>query len=658
MTAVFQTLCEALPVVTVLLALPALWQSPRLPAARVHALLLTCALLALAAPLSLHLLPKWRILPALTVVRPTPAVLPVPAASVAGPAHSPRAIHPLPAAAAIPFSPASYRPWFRGIAAVWLAGMLLGLGAMIRQVQARRRLIARSLVLEGNAAHTPERLRRWLGIRRAVQVRLHPGYDSPVTWGVLRPVILLPMESRHWPDSQRRIVLTHELGHIRRHDALGGWILQALLIVYWFHPLAWRLVRRTVIFRELACDDLVIRAGLDPGQYATCLGAALLRAQSPDSLPATMAAFAQPHPALQRIRNILDTGRERSALGFDGVVRASAPATLLAIGLSSLGFKISSEVQPVTARWIAPTPARPAFSVWKEVVAPVIAKVTAPEELMTRSPTAGQEPAAPAEIIAEPEPACPASPAPRPAFVASEPLPEDAKEPTDPPAAIHPPASPLRRLSPPRRVAAWNSTRRLSPVNPATGPDAGTISAGTLPARNGSKAPASSGAATVLTTGPVASPATEPVVTVSYGVTSRDAPGTATGVVRGVEPATTTATADLTRQEASFSYATASALTASATASPTPSSGELCLIDSPMGEHLALTYSAPSGSGSGGVKISHDGVTWFSAPSLLIEVGRIAQDDGTDQITVALRDPVDYSPYRYLQPPVGKRAKE
>ncbi|MDB6076697.1 MAG: antirepressor regulating drug resistance protein [Akkermansiaceae bacterium] len=649
MTAVFQTICEALPVVTVLLALPALWRNPRLSAARVHVLLLTCALLALAAPLSLKVLPKWRILPAMpgtsTAVipaSPSPAVQGRKAAllSRSHPA-------PLPALPAARPAPESYRPWFRGIAMVWLAGTLLGLVALTRQAYARRRLMAGSRAPDGNGAETADRLRRWLGIRREVQVRVHPDYESPVTWGVLRPVILLPGDSRHWPESQRRIVLTHELGHIQRHDALSGWILQALLIVYWFHPLAWRLARRAVTYRELACDDLVIRAGLDPDQYATCLGAALLRAQAPAALPATMAAFAQPHPALQRMRNILDAGRERSALGLDGLVRASAPATLTAVALSSLGFKISSEIQPVTARWIAPAHSEPAFSVWKEVVAPVIAQITAPDTPRLQAPAIVQDPI-PTEPIAE----APVFPAPvaktaYPPFIAGSPLPSAQEAyPEAPPAVPATPAAP-RRLSPLRQVAAWNSLRKVPSKNPATGDSPGTVISGPAPAAGGGKAPASPNSSPLLVSQTPPPPATEPAV----GITPRDP---VSYPVKTTEPAG--AAGELTQQEATAAYSVTGV--SSTEAAMIPSSGDLFLIDSPLGGHLALTYLAASGSSTAGVRISPDDVSWFSAPSLLVEVCRTPLGDGVDEITVALRDPVDYSPFHFLRAPAATKSKE
>src|SRR5438874_2514668 len=81
----------------------------------------------------------------------------------------------------------------------------------------------------------------------------------PVTWGIFRPVILLPAGASDWPEVRRRIVLCHELAHIARAD----WVLQIFAEVargfYWFHPFAWMAARRLRQESECACDDLVLQ---------------------------------------------------------------------------------------------------------------------------------------------------------------------------------------------------------------------------------------------------------------------------------------------------------------------------------------------------------------------------------------------------------------
>src|SRR5262245_22175989 len=90
----------------------------------------------------------------------------------------------------------------------------------------------------------------WLRTRRAhpmtipaesgrVQVLDAGPGAMPMTWGVLRPVILLPTEAALWPAERLRAVLLHELGHVARHDWLTLAMAELAVGLYWFHPLAW-----------------------------------------------------------------------------------------------------------------------------------------------------------------------------------------------------------------------------------------------------------------------------------------------------------------------------------------------------------------------------------------------------------------------------------
>ena len=93
----------------------------------------------------------------------------------------------------------------------------------------------------------------------------------PLTWGILHPVIVLPVNAAGWTEGRRRVVLSHELAHIARHD----WILQICAefarALYWFHPLAWLAAARLRQEGERASDDAVLRSGIAPDTYASQL---------------------------------------------------------------------------------------------------------------------------------------------------------------------------------------------------------------------------------------------------------------------------------------------------------------------------------------------------------------------------------------------------
>ncbi|MBC8424604.1 M56 family metallopeptidase [bacterium] len=91
---------------------------------------------------------------------------------------------------------------------------------------------------------------------------------APMTWGVWRPVIVLPRDCIDWSREQRHEVLLHEIAHVRRRDCLTQWLANLACVIYWCHPLMWWASRRMLTERERACDDQVIQGGAKPADYA------------------------------------------------------------------------------------------------------------------------------------------------------------------------------------------------------------------------------------------------------------------------------------------------------------------------------------------------------------------------------------------------------
>lgn len=356
MSGLFQILCEALPLATAVMVV-ALCLSRRrhLPATRSHQVVMVACLLCLLSPLLVGLMPKWQVLPA------------IPAALGNG-------LPALPGPASPPSAPA-YPLWFRALGGLWAVGLAAGLVDLGRQLLQFRTLWREAAPAPRELEGLLARLARRRGITRPIRLRIHPTLESACTWGVRRPIILIPRGEAALLPGELRMVLDHELAHIERLDAASGWLLQIFATCYWFHPCARRLTRQAELLKERACDDLVIIAGQHPAAYAARLGSTALRGTRTRHLPRFACTFARRHPLLARLDAILDQQQARSRPSPEETFRAVTPLTILAVLLASLGFKAASEAQPQSPAWIASAPDRPVPSLWSDVIEPVAAVV-------------------------------------------------------------------------------------------------------------------------------------------------------------------------------------------------------------------------------------------------------------------------------------------
>ena len=96
-------------------------------------------------------------------------------------------------------------------------------------------------------------------IRRYLSVRQSDRVNTPLTYGILHPVILLPRQT-DWTDTLKlQYVLSHEYVHIRRLDAVTKLLIALTLCLHWFNPLVWVMYFLFNRDLELACDEKVIR---------------------------------------------------------------------------------------------------------------------------------------------------------------------------------------------------------------------------------------------------------------------------------------------------------------------------------------------------------------------------------------------------------------
>ncbi|WP_456425307.1 M56 family metallopeptidase [Rhodocaloribacter sp.] len=225
--------------------------------------------------------------------------------------------------------------------AVW-ALVVWGLGAMLVPV----RLVAGSLCLRRVARHAePGADAGWqalvdevagrLGVGRPVRLMRSRHTTMPMTWGISRPVILLPAGAGDWSEERRRCVLLHEMAHIKRWDCLTQSLAQIACAAQWFNPLVWAAARRLRIEREKACDDLVLSYGARPSRYAMHLLEAARAFRAPRLLPVGAVSMARPSQLESRVRAILDPSLRRRGVGPRAVWGTLALALLVMMPLAA-----------------------------------------------------------------------------------------------------------------------------------------------------------------------------------------------------------------------------------------------------------------------------------------------------------------------------------
>ncbi|HEX3868092.1 MAG TPA: M56 family metallopeptidase, partial [Gemmatimonadaceae bacterium] len=191
-----------------------------------------------------------------------------------------------------------------------------------------------------------------LGLGRRGRIFIDDEAAVPMTWGVLRPVVVLPPIARTWDDAQRRIVVLHELAHVRAGDWAFNLAARVVCALYWFHPGAWWIAHGLRADCELACDDRVIAAGVRRSDYAELLVAAANALLNP--VPATGIALSQRGGLRARLAAVLDVRRDVRPLRRGWAAAVTAITLALACPMSAIQLAPTRDVLTtlmLDARW-------------------------------------------------------------------------------------------------------------------------------------------------------------------------------------------------------------------------------------------------------------------------------------------------------------------
>jgi beta-lactamase regulating signal transducer with metallopeptidase domain len=278
-------------------------------AANRHAVFVAILATLLLLPLTKLIAPRWSLamepdqaattgvnLPAVASIKTTPSVVLV--------VSSKTSVAPLPSTPWV-------IPWKTLFVATWIGGTVLLLGRRAYISLRLRALAHRSLPIQDErlAAFT-RKLTEASGTRAAVRVSTL--CRVPLVAGIVRPIVLLPVDASEWSEPRIAFALCHELGHIRRRDCLTRLLAEIACALYWLNPLVWLAARQMRLAQEQACDDLVLNSGAPADEYAEQLVDAVRSLQADHFASRHALAMAQPSTLETRVVAIMDPTRDRS----------------------------------------------------------------------------------------------------------------------------------------------------------------------------------------------------------------------------------------------------------------------------------------------------------------------------------------------------------
>jgi len=198
-------------------------------------------------------------------------------------------------------------------------------------------------------------------LKRRVSIRVFDKITAPLTYGIFRPVILLPKDTDWVNEKELQHILVHELVHIRRFDALTKLVMTAALCLHWFNPIVWAMYFLFNRDMEISCDETVVQTLGEPskqGYALTLLGMVAGRSY----LPALYNNFSK-YAIEERIDAIMNMkkGTIIGSLTALMLVTVLAASTLTVFASTSNGNTITAPLS-ATPPLATPLPAIPQAS--------------------------------------------------------------------------------------------------------------------------------------------------------------------------------------------------------------------------------------------------------------------------------------------------------
>jgi bla regulator protein BlaR1 len=224
--------------------------------------------------------------------------------------------------------------------------LLITLLALVRLIALRSRA---DVLVDGHWLSALARAQRRMGFKHGTALLTSDELASPISWGLMRPVILLNSRAVE-ASGEAEAIIAHELAHVAQMDWAKLLLARIATALFWFNPLVWMLAREAHQLREEAADDAVLGADICDTDYAQLL-VGVARHECPGLLLGAHGVAPSKNSLARRVARVLDGKSVRGpaarsfALGvLVGAVLVAAP--LAALTLAPAGAKETKKDSP------------------------------------------------------------------------------------------------------------------------------------------------------------------------------------------------------------------------------------------------------------------------------------------------------------------------
>jgi beta-lactamase regulating signal transducer with metallopeptidase domain len=179
----------------------------------------------------------------------------------------------------------------------------------IRWIALQRRIARSSIEPSRNLAEMLDQVRDQLGMTRRIPLRVCDDPIGPAVIGLLRPALVIPAEIvRNKSSTQLRLLLAHEIIHLRRGDPFVAMLQLISQAIWWFNPLVWWMNRQIIRTREICCDAEVIASLQCPREGYAQMLIDVLRLRKSVGAPMAWPAIRPVHITMRRLNQIMTDG--------------------------------------------------------------------------------------------------------------------------------------------------------------------------------------------------------------------------------------------------------------------------------------------------------------------------------------------------------------